>query len=182
MTASGFYGAGLQHPGVETAVAQCNKLLMHYGCKTSVGSEFQILIELFFLEIGASFQPLHLQFDKYADRTTHCWFNKLWEKASTFGFKIIINNISLKFARRGDKWLMEFFKDAGFSKPEILDLNRVRLHQKLLFLSDVFSEGGRYIEKILTKRRPEKNSHTVYFCKKDPQWLICDCGIQRLQQ
>ena len=46
MKASGFYGAGLQHPGVETAVAQCNKLLMHYRSNTSVGSEFQILIEL----------------------------------------------------------------------------------------------------------------------------------------
>ena len=55
MTASGFYGAGLQHPELETAVSQCNKLLIHYGCNTSVESEFQISIELFLLEIGASF-------------------------------------------------------------------------------------------------------------------------------
>ena len=106
MTASGLYGAGLQHPGVETAVAHCNKLLMHYRCDTSVGSEFQISIELFLLEIGASFQPLQLQFDRYADMKTHCWFKTLWKKASTYGFTIIINNISLKFSRRGDKWLM----------------------------------------------------------------------------
>ena len=33
----GFYGAGLPHPGVEAAVAQCNKLLMHYGCQSSTG-------------------------------------------------------------------------------------------------------------------------------------------------
>ena len=78
MTASVFYVEGLQHPGVETAMAQCNKLMMDYGCNTSVGSEFQILIELFLLEIGASFQPLQLQFDRYSDRTTHCWFKTLW--------------------------------------------------------------------------------------------------------
>ena len=42
MTDSGFYGAGLQHLVVETVVAQCNKLLMHYRCNTSVGSEFHI--------------------------------------------------------------------------------------------------------------------------------------------
>ena len=122
-------GAGLQHPGAETAMAQCNKMLMHYGYDTSVGSEFQISIELFLLEIGASFQPLQLQFDRYADRTTHCWFKTLWEKVSTYSFKIIINNISLKFARRGDKWLMACFEDAGFSKLELLDLNRVIHHQ-----------------------------------------------------
>ena len=145
MTASGFYGAGLQHQGMETAVAQCNKLLMDYGCNTSFESEFQILIELFLLEIGASFQPLKLQFDMYADRTTHCWFKTLWEKASTYGFNIIINNISLNFSRRGEKWLMACFEDAGFSKPEILDLNRICLHQQVLFLLDVLSEDGRYI-------------------------------------
>ena len=77
----------------KTAVTQCNKLLMHYGCNTSVGSEFQISIELFLLEIGASFQPLQLQFDRYANRKTHCWFKTLWEKVSTYSFKIIINNI-----------------------------------------------------------------------------------------
>ena len=77
MTASVFYGEGLQHPGVETAVAQCNKLLMHYGCNTSVGGEFQIPIELFLLRIGALFQPLQLQLDSYADKTTHCWFKTI---------------------------------------------------------------------------------------------------------
>ena len=55
MKASGFYGAGLQHPGEETVVAQCNKLLMHYGCNTSVGREFQISIELFYLELARHF-------------------------------------------------------------------------------------------------------------------------------
>ena len=99
ITASGFYGAGLQHPGVETVVAQCNKLLMYYGCNASVGSEFRISIELFLLEIGASFKPLQLKFDRSSDRITHFWFKKLWEKASTFDLNIIINNISLKFAR-----------------------------------------------------------------------------------
>ena len=124
-------------------MAQCNKLLMHYVCNTSVGNEFHISIELFLLKIGASFQPLKLQVDTCADRTTHCWFKTLWEKANTFGFKIIINNISLNLARRGYKWLMVCFEDAGFSKPEILELNWVRLHQQVLFLSDVLSLDGR---------------------------------------
>ena len=111
----------------------------------SVGSIFQISVELFLIEIDASFQPLQLQFDSYDGSTTHCWFKTLWENASIFGFKIIINNISLKFARRGDKWLIACFEDAGFSKPELLDLNTVRFHQQVMFLLDVFSADGKYI-------------------------------------
>ena len=59
---------------------------------------------------------------------------------------------------------MAYFEDAGFSKPELLDLNRVLLHQQVLFLSDVLSEYGRYIEKKnLTKLRPEEKwSRSVF--------------------
>ena len=154
-------------------VAQCNKLRMHYGCSIIVGSEFKVSIELFLLEIGTSFQPLQLKFDKYAEWTTHFWFKTLWEKASTFGFKITINDISLKFARRGDKWLMACFGDAGLSKPELLDLNRVRLHQQVLFLLDIISADGIYIEKNTSQSvGQKKNGNAVYFRNKDLQWLI----------
>jgi hypothetical protein len=35
--ASGFFGIGLPHLGVEALVAMSNKLLMHYGCDTATG-------------------------------------------------------------------------------------------------------------------------------------------------
>ncbi len=35
----GFYGAGFPHPGVEATLEQANKLLMHYGCQTVLGTE-----------------------------------------------------------------------------------------------------------------------------------------------
>ena len=42
----GFYGAGCPHLGVERLVEQLNKFLMYYGCKTSVGLEVQLFLEL----------------------------------------------------------------------------------------------------------------------------------------
>ena len=42
----GFYGAGFPHPGIEATVEQSNKLLMHYGCHTALGTELQMLLEL----------------------------------------------------------------------------------------------------------------------------------------
>ena len=78
---------------------------------------------------------------------------------------------------------MACFEDAGFSKPELLNMKRVRLHQQVLFLSDVLSEDGRYIEKKTSQSvGQKKNGHAVYFRKKDLQWMICDCGIRRLRQ
>lgn len=53
----GFYEGGMPHPGVEAAVQQLNKLLMNYGCKSSVGVELQVCMELMITELGMSFQP-----------------------------------------------------------------------------------------------------------------------------
>ncbi len=54
----GFYGASLPHPGVEVIVEQSNKLLMHYGCCTALGTELQTSLRLLLVELGMSFQPL----------------------------------------------------------------------------------------------------------------------------
>ena len=48
----GFYGAGCPHFGVESLVEQLNKLLIHYGCRTSVGLNMQLSLEILTLEMG----------------------------------------------------------------------------------------------------------------------------------
>jgi hypothetical protein len=53
----GFYRAGFPHPGVEATVEQSNKLLIHYGCHTALGTELQMLLELLVADLGLSFQP-----------------------------------------------------------------------------------------------------------------------------
>ena len=51
----GFYGAGLPHPGLEAIVEQSNKLLMHYGCRTVLGTKLLTSIGLLLVELGMSF-------------------------------------------------------------------------------------------------------------------------------
>ena len=54
---AGFYGVGCPHVGVECFVEQTNKLLMHYGCPSSVGFGCKVSLEYVILELGVSFQP-----------------------------------------------------------------------------------------------------------------------------
>lgn len=62
---TGFYGGGCPHPGIECAVGQLNKLLMHYGCETAGGMKLQASMEFLILELGVTTQPFHLDFDSY---------------------------------------------------------------------------------------------------------------------
>lgn len=151
--ATGFYGGGCPDPSVECAVAQVNKLLMHYGCNTSVGLKMQASMEFLILELGVSEQPFQLDFARYEKFATHSWLKTVWEKAHVFGFSIEVGNIKLRPPREGDAWLMVELRRVGFEEDELLWLNRVRLHQQVLFLSDILDARGTAIDKKYLKRR-----------------------------
>jgi hypothetical protein len=82
---SGFYGVGLPHVAVEATIAMTNKLLMHFGCSTATGRFMQISYSLLLVELGMSFQPLQVDYEKYSHLVTHTWMKMLWEKVSMFG-------------------------------------------------------------------------------------------------
>jgi hypothetical protein len=82
----GFYGAGFPHPGVEATLEQANKLLMHYGCRTALGTELQTSLELLVVDLGLSFQPFQVSYEHFGDWVTTSWLKRFWEKVSFFGF------------------------------------------------------------------------------------------------
>ena len=142
----GFYGAGCPHPGIECLVEQSEKLLMHYGCRTSLGLKLQCSLDLFIVELGISTNPLNESYSRYASWVTHSWLKSLWEKISKYKISVETNNIPLQPPRVGDKWIMRVFQEAGFNKSELERLNRVRIFQQVLFLSCVLGAGGKIVD------------------------------------
>ena len=81
----------------------------------------------------------------------------VWEKCDMFKVVIDINDHFLKMPCEGDKWIMQLFVRAGFNKEDLLRLNRVRVHQQVLFLSCVLGVSGKSLDKkYMTKRKPEE--------------------------
>ena len=52
---------------------QSNKLLMHYGCRTALGTELQTSIGLLLIELGMSFQPFLLSYANFGHMVTTSW-------------------------------------------------------------------------------------------------------------
>ena len=151
---SGFGGIGLPHPGIECTIAQVNLLLMHFGCDSSLGLMLQVSMELLVLELGlSSTEPFAASYEKFSDLVTHSWMKSLWEKCWTFNIQVTIKNISLDPPRLRDKWLMQAFIDEGYTGPELVALNRVRIHQQALFLSDVLLVSGGSVDSKYTQER-----------------------------
>jgi hypothetical protein len=98
----GFYGTGFPHLGIEATVEQSNKLLMHYGCHTALGTKLQTLLELLVADLGLSFQRFRVSYEHYREWVTTCWLKRVWEKVDCYGFVLMVHNLSLTFPREGD--------------------------------------------------------------------------------
>ena len=121
------------------------------------------------LELALSEQLFQVKYEQHAHLATSSWLKFLWEKVDMFSFKIVVNNLKLKPPRKQDRWLMAEFARLNYSKHDLLRLNRARLHQQAVFLSDVLCTKGKNIDqRYLIERDRLKQWSECKFPKERP--------------
>jgi hypothetical protein len=150
----GFYGIGCPHPAIECLIAQLKKMLMHYGSQNCLGLEMQALVELLVIELGLSMQPFSEDFSIHHHHVTHLWIKSVWEKSSRLQIDIMLADLPLQPPREQDLWLMQEFGRLNYSSKDLQCLNSVRMHQQVLYLSDVMDASGRAIDRKYLQPRP----------------------------
>ena len=154
---------------MECLVGQLDKLLTHYGSNTGLGIHMQALMELFVIEGGVSMQLLQESFVRFSEWVTHYWLRSLWEKVDMFGFQVKIAPLPLDPPRKNDDWLMWALLEEEFSEEDMTHLNRVRCHQQVLYLSDVFDARGVALDqRYLVRRQAGDTWSTLIFPKESP--------------
>lgn len=64
---------------------------------------------------------------------------------------------------------MLLFEEKGFSRAQLTSLNRMRLHQQVLFLSDILGASGKSLDTRYMQLRPsEQNWYTLKFPTEKP--------------
>ena len=165
----GFFGVGCPHPGIECFIAQINKILTHCGSQSSLGLKMQTSLELLVIELGRTIQPFSEDYNLYQQCVTQSWLKSVWEKAFMLRIEIKLGNLPLRPPRGvHDYWLMTELATIC-SPEELIRLNRVRLHQQVIFGSDIMDAGGRCLDKkYLWKRPPNESWSTIYFPNERP--------------
>ncbi len=75
----------------------------------------------------------------------------LWEKLAIFGVYVQTADSTFQLPRRGNKFLMLIFMDNSHNREKLKHLNRVRVHQKVIFMSDVLSSLGQKIDPAMLR-------------------------------
>jgi hypothetical protein len=180
----GFYGVGCPHLGIESFIGQVSKLLMHYGCGSNVGMQSTISYRKLIIELGLTMQPLQASFEDFGELVTWCWMTSLWEKCSKFNVKVVVTDTALEMPRERDKWMMQEFIRVGYKGSDLRRLNRVRLYQQVLYLSDIVNaSGGELDERYLRQRSHHEQWSTLDYPKEQPaagDFRLWACALRRV--
>ncbi len=82
----------------------------------------------------------------------------VWEKAHHLWVEIDIANLPVHPPRERDSWLMKEFVQMNYNSNDLRRLNRVRLHQKVLFLLDVMDASDWVINRKYLNPKPMDES------------------------
>ena len=126
-------------------------------------------IENLIIELGVSSQPFLLSYKRYKSRATTGFCTSLWEKLDRYHLPLQLGKEVISPPRQHDQWLMTSFELAGYSLDDCKVLNMVRLHQQVLFDSDIYNADGNTINpKYLTPRNAEEKWSTLRFGRQRP--------------
>ncbi len=92
-------------------------------------------------------QPFTVDFLKCGAWVTDSWVKSLWEKVFIFGITLEEGCPKIHPPKEQDEWILPMLVQLGYTALELLQLNRVRVHQEVLFLLDVMNARGAVIDK-----------------------------------
>ena len=86
------------------------------------------------------------------------------ERCSIFVIRVHLNDGGLTWPHKEDKWIMVKFAETSFGENKLEKLNKVRIHQQVLFWSCVIGASGKYLDaKYMRKRELDENWSNVKF-------------------
>jgi hypothetical protein len=75
-----------------------------------------------------------------------CWAKSFWEQLHFYRFAIYMAYAPLQLPGQNDALIVTILQHAGYTGNKLVILNRCRITNKMLFLSDITTACGRYID------------------------------------
>ena len=86
-----------------------------------------------------------IDYNAYGQLLPRTWIRSLWQFVHEYKIHLPEYEYKIKKKRDGDKFLMQAFHQAGYSKKKLLQLNRCRLYLQVETLSDITDGTGNQI-------------------------------------
>ncbi len=128
---------GLFNLPVEQMICRVNMLMQHYHTSTNVSKKLDASLQYLQLQLGTPHNPLLLDYAVWGHLAPLSWVKMLWRT---------LNHFDIAPPRERDLVLMDIFASRDLDREAVLSLNRCRVSLESIFLSDISTADGKYLE------------------------------------
>ena len=112
-------------------------LMQHYHTSTNVSKKLDASLQYLQLQLGTPHNPLLLDYAVWGHLAPLSWVKMLWRT---------LNHFDIAPPRERDLVLMDIFASRDLDREAVLSLNRCRVSLESIFLSDISTADGKYLE------------------------------------
>jgi hypothetical protein len=129
-------------------------------------------MELLQLEVGCAGCPLNEPYHPMGPLSTHCWLKSFSEVFDGFQLQLMVDYPAIPTPRLNDHLIMQIAMKLGFTGTDLDSINRCRLCCCCLFLSDLASANGKFLDPTRGVQGVDYYSSSKYnFPKEKPSLL-----------
>lgn len=152
----------------EQLIERLNLLLQHYQSGSAIGNKLDHSLALLQLQLGTNICPLDLNYDEWGIFAPVSWIKMLWKTLQVSGFEVHLKYEVIKAPRNGDKLLMELAMSVCKDDERMMSFSRVRGFLEAMFLSDITTIDGKYIEEWAVMEGVYENRSNLDYPKEQP--------------
>ncbi len=136
-------------------------LLQNYHTSTTLSKILDASFRYLQPQLGTPYNPLTLPFKKWGYLAPLLWVKMLWQSLHKFNIQLHMKYPTLPFLQERDQVIIEIILDNVSSMAEIQSLSQCWGMLQCIFLSDLVTADGRYLESFVFNPGPIKQ-HSNY--------------------
>ena len=163
-----FGGFGLYNLATEQLISRVNLLLQHYHTPLTLSRKLDASIRYLQLQFGSSQNPLTLDYEKWGYLAPLSWGKMLWGSLQHFNVDIYMRYDPILSPREHDELVMNIIMATGMSKAWKASMNRCRGYLGVMFLSDMSTADGKYLEQFTFDPKENSTRSSYKFPREEP--------------
>jgi hypothetical protein len=158
-----YQGLGMANHVLVSLASKLIFLQFNWGFESPHSSALMMAYKSFMIEVGLYGNIMDYDYKTHSMlATSGSWFKNIWELVWYFNVRVHVSAaFRLRAVRQGDISLMsEFMRTGNLSQPDLIFLNIMRMHKKVIHKLDiVLCDGKRIKVEILTDQPGQSGVH-----------------------
>ena len=163
-----FGGIGLLHLPTEQLICRLNILQQHFASNSTSGLKLSCSLHWLQLQLGHDDNPLLLDYEKWGKLTCRSWWVELWKSLHKSSIQLSLQYKRQPRPRQNDSTIMTTLMQHNIPVNTLLRMNRCRNYLNVLFMSEICTADGKYIDRRLLCISPSPADSDLQFPQEQP--------------